>query len=421
MSIVLGAIADDFTGATDLANTLVSGGMRVAQVIGVPDGDTDIGDAQAVVVALKSRTAPVADAVAEALASLTWLQSAGAEQIFFKYCSTFDSSAQGNIGPVADALMQELAADFAFVCPAYPENARTIYKGNLYVGDELLAESPMKDHPLTPMTDSNLVRLMAAQSKRETGLIQLSDVMAGPDKVKARIAELVNEGISYGVIDAVSDSDLETIGRVAADHKLITGGSGIALALPSNFAASHQLTLQSSAPTPDVPGRGIVIAGSCSTATRAQIKYIAAKWPCQKLDIDRIAAGEPIADEVIAWAQTQPQDTPILVYASSDPSEVKANQQRYGIQKAGEMIETTLSSIAVGLVQNGATKLIIAGGETSGAVVSALNIRNLEIGVEIDPGVPWTRSLGQPELALALKSGNFGSEDFFEKALGMLP
>lgn len=421
MSIVFGAIADDFTGATDLANTLVKGGMRVVQVIGVPELGLDYGDADAVVVALKSRTAPVAEAVTTSLQALAWLQGQGAGQILFKYCSTFDSTPDGNIGPVADALRKALDTDFALICPAFPENGRTIYNGVLFVGDAPLAESPMKDHPLTPMRDSNLMRLMQAQSRGRVGLIPLPIVRRGVDAISAKIMEMTSQGISYGVIDTLDETDLRTIGKAAVGHALITGGSGVALGLPENYRDAQQIVARRGAAVPTVQGRAAILAGSCSTATRAQLDVVKSKWPCSKIDIDRIAAGHDVVGELAAWAIAQPQGTPIVIYGSADPQEVKAIQAKYGAEGSGKMMEDTLGALAIRLSNAGFHRLVVAGGETSGAVVSALEVKMLQIGPEIAPGVPWTQTLGTRPLALALKSGNFGKPTFFEDALKALP
>ncbi len=421
MPILLGAIADDFTGATDLANTLVTRGMRTVQSIGVPSAPIDIGDAEAVVIALKSRTAPASEAVASSLAALAWLRDHGARQIVHKYCSTFDSTAEGNIGPVADALLDALETDFALVCPAFPANGRTVYQGHLFVGDRLLSDSSMKDHPLTPMRDSNLVTLMAAQSKQRVGLIPHASVAQGVVAVTAAVEALRADGVSYGVADALTDNDLETIGTVAAEHRLVTGGSGIALGLPGNLRLQGLLEKPASPAPPTATGRQAVLAGSCSAATRAQIAYAQAHWPHRKLDAARIAAGGPEVEEIVEWARAQPEDGRVLIYSSADPEEVTANQARFGRERAAAMLEDSLGRIASTLVDSGFARLIIAGGETSGAVVSALGVRALRICAEIDPGVPWTETVDEPRLALALKSGNFGGEDFFAKALDMLP
>jgi uncharacterized protein YgbK (DUF1537 family) len=395
--------------------------MRVTQVIGVPDEDAEVGDAEAVIIALKSRTEPVADAVSTSLAAQRWLERRAVEQYFFKYCSTFDSTASGNIGPVADALMQALDCDFAFVCPAFPTNKRTIYQGQLFVGEQLLSESPMKDHPLTPMRDANLVRLMDLQSARSSGLIPLQRVRDGVEAIASAVDSLKSRNYAYGVIDAIDDDDLMTIGTAAAEHKLITGGSGVALGLADNFRKQGKLTGSAAASLPSVEGRELVLAGSCSAATRAQITEVKGRWPQRKIDVDAIAAGEDVVTALADWAAMQDSTVPIVIYASADPDEVAQIQRRHGIDAAGAMIEKLMGELAQRLVTIGFSRLVVAGGETSGAVVSALAIRALRIGAEIDPGVPWTETIGEPGIALALKSGNFGGRDFFLRAFGMLP
>lgn len=421
MPIVLGAIADDFTGATDLANTWVKAGVRVVQVIGVPGPDVDTGDADAVVIALKSRTNPVADAVTQSLAALEWLHKNGARQVMFKYCSTFDSTAQGNIGPVADALLDRLVAPSALVCPAFPDNGRTVRDGNLYVGDDLLSESAMKDHPLTPMRDSNLVRLIEAQSRHTAGLIPLEVVRQGADAVRARIKQNQETGCRYQVADAVSDDDLLTLGHAANGHALVTGGSGIGMGLPDNLRATDLLGKAVSPTQPKPQGRSVVIAGSCSTATRQQIATFAKKWPTLKLSTDRLAQdGATEIQNAITWAKSQPAASPVLIHASADPAEVAETQAKFGVHAAGQLVENALSQIAQALADAGFDRMIVAGGETSGAVISGLSVQSLRIGPEIAPGVPWTESTGARRLAIALKSGNFGGPDFFEDALDMV-
>ena len=420
MSILLGAIADDFTGATDLANTLVKEGIRVTQVIGIPSDSTEIDDAQAVVVALKSRTNPVDEAVDWSIKSLRWLKEKGAEQFFFKYCSTFDSTGEGNIGPVANALMDELKSDFAFVCPAFPGNGRTIFQGYLFVGDKLLSESSMKDHPLTPMKDSNLLRLMSKQSRRKVGLINLDTVRRGEKSMQQAIELLRSNQVCYAIVDAVDDENLRKIGHAAIDHKLITGGSALAMGIPDNFRRQGKLDAAEEPDFPKMKGGSIALAGSCSLATHRQIEYVKSKWPCRKIDVDDIASGKNVTVDLVSWCNAQATDTPVLIYSSSDPNEVAAIQESYGVQQSAEMVEHVMGEIAIGVVSKGFDRLVVAGGETSGAVVSALGIRALRVGPEIDPGVPWTESLGDPSLALALKSGNFGTQDFFEKAFTVL-
>ena len=419
MSIVLGAIADDLTGATDLANAWVREGVRVTLSVGVPDETTD--EEEAVVVALKSRTAPVAAAVEQSLAVLHWLEDRSARQVVFKYCSTFDSTPSGNIGPVADALIDAMEEDFAVVCPALPENRRTVYQGYLFVENQLLSESPMKDHPSTPMRDSNIPRLMGAQSRYRAGLLPLQEVRAGESAIQERIDRLRTEGCVYGIADAVSDEDLRVLGRALKEHRLITGGSGIGIGLPDNHRGTGGLPPRAVPRPPQVDGRELVLSGSCSTATREQIATVAGLWPTRKLDVDRIAAGEDEIGDTVLWAQSQGDGTPILVYASARPDEVTAIQSRYGTKRAGTMVEAALGVIAVRLRGLGFHRIVIAGGETAGAVVSALGVKALRIGPEIAPGVPWTEARVQPPLALALKSGNFGARSFFSDAFGILP
>ena len=420
MTILLGAVADDFTGATDLANTLVKEGMRVTQVLGVPDDATDIGDAEAVVVALKSRTAPVAEAVEQSLAAMNWLKAQGAKQIISKYCSTFDSTADGNIGPIADAMLDATGGGMAFVCPAFPANKRTIYQGHLFVGPDLLSDSSMKDHPLTPMRDASLVRLMEAQSGKRCGLIPLDTVRRGAEAIQAAADALSKDGFAYAAVDALTDDDLRIIGYAAKDHALITGGSGVATGLPKNF---RDAGLLGDAVTPDQPamtGRKLVMAGSCSTATRAQIEVAKANWPNRIINVHALAEGDAEIGAIIDWAKGQDASTPVLLYSSADPAEVKEIQARYGVTEAGEMVERAMGIIASSLHQSGFDRIVVAGGETSGAVTTALKPKTLRIAREIATGVPWTEALGGAPLALALKSGNFGGPNFFTEAFEAL-
>lgn len=421
MGIAIGCIADDFTGATDLAGMLVKSGLRTVQMIGLPVAAPPA-DVDAVVIALKSRTAPVEVAVRESRAALAYLRRAEAEQIYFKYCSTFDSTPQGNIGPVADALLDALGSDLTVVCPAFPANQRTIYKGYLFVGDVPLNESGMRDHPLTPMTDSSLVRVMQAQTSRRVGLVAHGTIRQGADAIRARFEVLRREEVTYAVTDVVTDDDLVALGAACAGMPLVTAGSGLALGLARNFA--HRLppvSQRTASALPLTGGKRAVIAGSCSTATRRQVSLMREQHPAFRIRVADLASGEPVVARAIDWAGTQ--EGPVLIYATSDPDEVRAAQAAYGAAEAGALIEGALASIARGLVENGFGQLIVAGGETSGAVVGALGVTALSIGPEIDPGVPWTASLardGHPPLALALKSGNFGSADFFLKAWDLL-
>ncbi len=418
--MLLGAIADDFTGATDLANTLVRQGLRTVQLIGLPR-EAPPPSVDAAVIALKSRTIAASEAVAQSRAALDWLRAADAKQIFFKYCSTFDSTDRGNIGPVADALLEALGADFTVFCPAFPENGRTIYRGYLFVGDVLLSESGMRDHPLTPMRDANLRRVLGRQTPHKVGLVPLEAVRSGVAAVRAEFARLRGEGHRHAILDAVSDADLMTLGEAVAGLSLVTGGSGIALGLPDNFRRAGLLEPTERADRlPVVRGPAAVISGSCSAATLAQVAAMRAAHPVFEVDPLALAAGEPVAARALDWAAGRLGDRPLLISASAPPERVRAAQERLGRERAGALVEEALAAIARGLVGRGVRRLVVAGGETLGAIVQALGITGLRIGPQIDPGVPWTASLGEPTLLLALKSGNFGREDFFVRAFTCL-
>jgi uncharacterized protein YgbK (DUF1537 family) len=420
MSVLLGAIADDFTGATDLCNTLVRHGMRTVQLIDVPSPDAEIVDAEALVVALKSRTIPAEEAVAKSLDALSWLRKAGAQQILFKYCSTFDSTDAGNIGPVAEALMEALDTDFTLFCPAFPEAGRTIYRGYLFVGDVLLSESGMRDHPLTPMRDPSLVRVLQRQTRGKVGLVPQYDVARGMGAIRDAFASLRAAGFQHAIVDATEDQDLEAIGEAAADFPLITGGSGIALGLPENFRRQGLIGDGAADALSPVTGAAVVLSGSCSEATRAQVSHMRERAPLFRIDPIAAAAGRDIAEEALDWAMPRLGDRPILISATASPEEVTATQEALGRERAGALVEQTLAAIARGLAAKGARRFVVAGGETAGAIVQALGVTGLRIGRQIDPGVPWTMSLGEPALALALKSGNFGAPDFFLRAFSVL-
>lgn len=415
--MILGVIADDFTGATDVASMLVRAGMRTVQVIGVPE-DEPVPEADAVVVALKSRTTPAAQAVRESLAALRWLQAGAARQFYFKYCSTFDSTSAGNIGPVAEALMEALGTDFAIACPAFPENGRTVFRGHLFVGDELLSDSGMREHPLTPMTDANLVHVLQAQARSRVGLVRHDTVAAGATAVRARFDALRKEGCRLAVADAIDNDDLRTLAQACADLPLITAGSGVALGLPDVYAARGWLQPDArAAMLPAVGGSAAVISGSCSTATNAQVRHwLDAGRPGFKVDARMLAAGAPVAEQALAFAKARLNHEPVLIYASAAPDEVKAVQSDLGVERAGVLVEQCLAQVAVQLVDAGVRRMVVAGGETSGAVVQRLHVKRLRIGAAIVPGVPWTQAEGR-DLLLALKSGNFGAADFFSQAL----
>ncbi len=414
MTLLLGVIADDLTGATDVALMLQNSGMRTIQAIGVPEGAAPQ-DAEAVVVALKSRTIAPAQAVAQSLAALGWLRAQGARQILFKYCSTFDSTDAGNIGPVADALLEAMGAGFTVACPAFPTNRRTVYLGHLFVGEQLLSDSPMKDHPLTPMRDANLVRVLGRQTRRKVGLVALPTVRQGAAAMREAFAALAASGHGFAIVDAAADEDLLALGAACAQLPLLTGGSGIAMGLPANFA----IRKGADAAIPTVGGYAAVLSGSCSAQSNAQVAHWTKARPAFRVDPLRLADGEDLAGAALAWAAPLLAAGPVLAYATAEPDAVRAAQSRLGAQRAGELVEQCLARIARGLVEQGVRRLVVAGGETSGAVVGALGVRTLRIGRQIDPGVPWTLSMQEPRLALALKSGNFGAVDFFDKALGM--
>lgn len=424
MTVLLGCIADDFTGGTDLAGMLVKAGMRTVQMIGVPQepiGD----DIDAVVIALKSRTTPAEDAIAESLAALRWLQKAGCRQFYFKYCSTFDSTAKGNIGPVGEALMQALGSNFTIACPAFPVNGRTIYKGHLFVGDILLSDSGMRHHPLNPMTDASLVRVLQAQIKGKVGLTEHSTVLKGAEAIRTRFKALEAEGCNFTVVDALSNDDLMSIGAACADMPLVTAGSGIALGLPQNFRHAGLLAeTQVADALPPTGGLRAVLSGSCSVATQGQVAAMRVAHPAFNVDPFELARGSDVVAAALNWAASRIKDGPVLIYATAAPEAVKAVQAQLGTEKAGSLVEEAFAAIAKGLVGLGVGQLIVAGGETAGAVVKALGVTGLRIGPEIDPGVPWTVGItedsSQRPLALALKSGNFGTPDFFLKAWSKL-
>jgi len=418
--ILLGCIADDFTGATDLANNLVRAGMRVVQTIGVPTQPLEA-EVDAVVVSLKTRTIAAAQACAESLAALHWLQAQGAQQIYFKYCSTFDSTPQGNIGPVIDALLRALQTDFTIATPAFPDAGRTVFKGYLFVGATLLHESGMQDHPLTPMTDPSLVRVLAPQTSHQVGLIDYTVVAQGESAIRARIDALRAEGVAIAIVDAVSNADLLRLGAALSDMPLVTAGSGVAIGLPANFGIAPN---DRASALPHVDGLQAIVSGSCSRATNAQVAaFIATGAPALAIDPLRLQQGSSAIEQVIAEAlvftQAHLAKGPVLVYSTAEPEALKHIQDQMGVHVAGQLVEQTLARIAVGLVKQGVGQLIVAGGETSGSVVQALGMTQLQIGAQIDPGVPWCAgktAVSEKTLHITLKSGNFGTPDFFSKA-----
>ena len=416
---LLGCIADDFTGTTDLANNLVRAGMRVVQTIGVPNAPLSA-EVDAVVVALKSRTIAPQDAIDQSLQALQWLQGQGAQQIYFKYCSTFDSTAQGNIGPVTEALMHALQTDFTIATPAFPDNGRTVFKGYLFVGDVLLNESGMQHHPLTPMTDANLVRVMQAQCKSKVGLLSHKTITHGVAAIQQDIANLKQQGVRIAVVDAVSNDDLMRLGPALKGMPLVTAGSGVAIGLPQNFGLSP--TPQASV-LPKASGLQAVVSGSCSQATNRQVAHFKATGrPAFLIDPLKLKGSwQDLVKEVLTWAQGYLASGPVLVYSTATPESVQAVQSQLGVEAAGHQVERALAAIARGLVELGVQQMVVAGGETSGACVQALAIEQLQIGPQIDPGVPWCHAhTPMGGVHITLKSGNFGTDDFFSKAFTFL-
>ena len=419
---ILGCIADDVTGATDLAINLVQGGMCVVQLLEIPSVDQlSRIDADAVVVGLKTRSIPATDAVQQSTLCLKVLREFGIERYFFKYCSTFDSTSEGNIGPVAEALLDELGETQTIFCPAFPRNGRTVYKGHLFVNDQLLHESGMEHHPLNPMTDANLVRFLGKQCDRKVGLLDIDRLEADGAN---RLSELEQEGVSFVITDTCNDGHLRTIATAVGDMPLVTGGSGIGRYLPETWRQNGLLMTPEYAPEiPSIRGRSLILAGSCSAATNRQVACMRDKIPCWELNVDELVNdSQSTLTTVTEWARSTAPSAPILIYSSATPESVASIQQRHGADVAAKATEDFFASIAESLVPElGVGRLIVAGGETSGAVVNRLKIEALKIGPEICAGVPWTEAIGDRPLALALKSGNFGSDDFFPRALEMLP
>ena len=424
MTLALGCIADDYTGASDLANTLTRCGLRTVQTIGVPADDLALPEVDAVVVSLKSRSIESSLAVSRSRAAEQWLRQRGARHVLFKICSTFDSTDAGNIGPVMDALRADSGDAIVLVTPAFPETGRTVYQGNLFVGSVPLNESPLKDHPLNPMHDSNLVRVLARQSRTQIGLVGLADIARGPDAVRSRLADLANKGIGAAIADAVFERDLETIGQVAIDHRVSVGASGLGLGFARALVASGDVKSHAASAASDAPvgGPAACLAGSCSQATQQQIAKAEQVMPVLHLDPDQIVAGKGEARRALAWALDRLADGPILIASSSTPEEVAALQARHGRDAAGHAIEQAMADIAEGLVASGVRRLVVAGGETSGAVVDRLKIPGFLVGAEIAAGVPVLRAVGvsSGDMLLALKSGNFGGPEFFCDALKLM-
>lgn len=420
MTTFLGCIADDFTGATDLASMLARSGVNVSLRIGVPLS-TPENTAEIEVIALKTRSISASKAIEESLSALKWLKEAGAKKYFFKYCSTFDSTAEGNIGPVSEALMNELKVDQTIYCPAFPENGRSIYMGNLFVGQKLLSESSMKDHPLTPMNDSNLMRLLSAQVSRRVGLADRKVVNSGVTSLKEKLISLKENDVPHVIVDAVADTDLDTIASACQDMDFITGGSALAMPLAEFYKASGKISANDNSFMNKKLNTGsIILSGSCSEMTIIQVKNFIQRGAAA-FQLDPIDLAENGVKKVLDWLSSQDFTKNIIIYATSDPDTVKKVQAELGVDMAGKIVEQGLSECAIAARELGIKNFIIAGGETSGAITKALNVRQLDIGIEIAPGVPWTFSgKRNNQIALSLKSGNFGSEEFFTEALSKL-
>ncbi|MDI5928560.1 3-oxo-tetronate kinase [Rhizobium leguminosarum] len=425
MAILLGSIADDYTGASDLANTLTKNGLRTVQTVGIPDPSLALPDVDAVVVSLKIRSVPASDAVTAAASAERWLRQRGAGHVLYKICSTFDSTDAGNIGPVTEALSDAAGGGVVLVTPAFPETGRTVYLGHLFVGGQPLNESPLKDHPLNPMHDANLVRVLARQSRNAVGLIDLTTIAAGAGAVKASLDTLRTAGATAVIADAIFEHDLETLGEVALETPVSTGASGLGLGLARALVRSGRIS-SGGATTADairpVGGLSAIVAGSCSKATLHQLGIAERSMPVLRLDPERLLARPDEIAAAISWAGDRISAGPVIIAASAAPETVSRLQSLYGREASGHAIETATSIIAAELVERGVRRLVVAGGETSGAAVDRLAIPAFLIGPEIAPGVPVLRTVGnaQGDMLLALKSGNFGGEDFFTAALAMM-
>jgi 3-dehydrotetronate 4-kinase len=420
VSLLLGCIGDDFTGSTDLAGFLVASGMRTIQLTGLPKENFDLSRVDTVVISLKSRTQETEAAVADSLCALNWLRSHDCKQYYFKYCSTFDSTEKGNIGPVTDALLDTLGEDFTIACPALPVNGRTVYNGYLFVNGVLLNESGMQHHPLTPMKDANLVRMLGRQARGKVGLVNQATVSLGAEAIRKRYGEIA-ESHRYAVVDTLFTKDLIEIGHASSELKLLTGGSGLAIGLADNFEKKGQFARDPNPARLDwVEGEALILSGSCSTATLEQVAVFKTTHLAFKLDPLALHAGSQTLEQVMQWFEAHRHRGPLMVYATDHQEEIRRCQEEIGIEQAGTLVERMFAKIAGAATTLGVTRFIVAGGETSGAVVQALGIKALKIGPPIAPGVPVTQTFGDRPLLLALKSGNFGDRDFFAKALAMM-
>ncbi len=388
--------------------------MRVSLRIGLQERAAD--DVDATVISLKSRTAPVAEAVSDALAAARWLTSQGATQIYFKICSTFDSTSTGNIGPVAEALAGYLSARSVAVTPAFPAGGRSVYLGHLFVGSVLLSDSSMRTHPLTPMTDANLLRVLQAQLRSErVGLVDIASVGQGTQPIRDRLAALEAGGFRFAIVDAIDDAHLYALAEAVADAPLVVAASGLGVGLPRalGFRAGTGEAL------PPVRGARAIVSGSCSAATRQQVADFIDKGGLA-LEIDPLAtSADDEAERALAWAIPRLGQVPVLVYSTSEPGRIAFVQARLGAAEAAHRVEHILGMVARRLVCSGVGQLVIAGGETSGACIQGLGLLSLRIGPQIDPGVPWCYAQAA-RLHVCLKSGNFGGLDFFSHAFELV-
>jgi uncharacterized protein YgbK (DUF1537 family) len=401
---LLGCIADDVTGGTDIAAGLRRTGLTVTLLFDLPTTETPPPATDAVVIALKTRTVPADQAVAQSLACLSWLRAQRVERVYFKYCSTFDSTPSGNIGPVADALLSALDERVTLVCPASPEHGRTMYQGHLFVFDRLLSESSMRDHPLTPMTDPLITRFLRHQTSAAVGLLPLQVVRAGVPAVQAELAELEARQVRHVVVDAVDEADLRTVAAAACGLRLLTGGSGLAAALGQVLAERREVT---PAPVTLPPGPAVVLAGSCSSTTLGQVAEAVAEMPSYRLD--PVDPGGML-DQARSWLRDNLDRAPLLIYSSA-PADARPSAD----SDVAQQLEHAFGALAAEAAGLGTQRIVVAGGETSGAVVQSLGIGSVVVGHEADPGVPWCLVTDRP-LALLLKSGNFGEPDLLVRA-----
>ncbi|WP_017349108.1 3-oxo-tetronate kinase [Pantoea sp. A4] len=412
----LGVIADDFTGATDIASFLVQNGLSTIQFNGVPQ-QHDTLTAEAIVISLKSRSNPVNEAVEQSLAALRWLQAQGCDRFYFKYCSTFDSTEKGNIGPVTDALLAELGETQTVICPALPVNGRTVYLGHLFVGEQLLSDSGMRHHPVTPMTDSNLLRLMERQSQGKAGLIAAPILDQGVEAVRTRLAELKAQGINYVALDTLNEQHLLVQGEALRDMRLVTGGSGLAIGLARQWAQPGSNSRAAENAGRPQGARAVVISGSCSQMTNKQVNAYRQQAPAHEVDVVRcLENASAYAQELCDWVvANSDQSLAPLLFATADAQQLQLIQQQYGAERSSHAVEQLFAAVTRELQARGWQRFIVAGGETSGVVAQSLGVTAFHIGPTISPGVPWVRDIHQP-LSLALKSGNFGDEQFFRRA-----